>query len=355
MDLFHKLFGTHPILLAPMFEVTNLPFRLFCRLNGSNGSVSEFVSVNQLLYAYKNGLQNSKNVHYLIDNTPKEKPVGLQLFGFDAQHFRQLGTVFDFSKSGFDFLDLNIGCPVPKICNIGAGSKLLQEENFSNLEEILKTIRSSFPDVPFSIKIRAGYKQILNLEKFSEMINSIELLHVTIHPKLAVNTNKEITNKPNHSISKELVELVTHPVLINGGIASLEMAKNLLKYTKAKGAMIGRQAQKYPWVFNENYQNFIPVSEFIKGLHHFIDLNEEFGFGKLYMVRDQILGMIRGFKGSKMLRSELQIKIESLSNLENYLERVERHFFEQGIEKIYNTPEKVKSLPISITSTDKSN
>ena len=190
MKAFHDLFGSKPVLLSPMFEVTNLPFRIFCRMQGSSGGVSEFISVNQLLYVYKNHLQASNTIQHLVKTIPQEKPVGLQLFGFDAQHFRQLGRVYDFSDSGFDFLDLNIGCPVPKICNIGAGSKLLQNEYISKLEEILKAIRHSFNDIPFSIKIRAGYKQFLNLEKFSEIINAIDLLQVTSKTKLALNRHK---------------------------------------------------------------------------------------------------------------------------------------------------------------------
>ena len=345
MKAFHDLFGSKPVLLAPMFEVTNLPFRLFCRMQGSSGGVSEFVSVNQLLYVYKNSLQASNTVQHLIKTIPQEKPVGLQLFGFDAQHFRQLSEVFDFSSSGFDFLDLNIGCPVPKICNIGAGSKLLQNENISKLEEILKTIRHSFNEIPFSIKIRAGYKQFLNLEKFSEMINAIDLSHVTIHPKLAINPHRDRSNEANHEISKEFVELVSHPVIINGGITSLEMTKKLLLSTKAAGAMIGRQAQKYPWVFNEKFQECIPTDDYIKGLNEFIQLNKYYGFGKLYMVRDQLSGMIRGFPGSKVKRAELQIKFSSLDVLETFIADLEQYFEIQGIISIKNKPDSIKKVP----------
>lgn len=344
-DLFTKV-PNNPIFLAPMFEVTNLPFRLFCREQGANVGVSEFVSANQLYYVFKNDLLHNSNLEYMIDNDILEKPVGLQVFGFDAEIFKMLGSVFDFHKTGFDFLDLNVGCPVPKICNIGAGSKLLDSSNLSALEEILKTITHTFPDVPFSIKIRAGYKKLIDFDKFTEMINAINLSHITIHPKLAVNLNKNYPNSVNHEFSSQLVELSDHPVIINGDITSLSMADELVAKTNAKGSMIGRQAQKYPWVFNKNYQEMVPAKVYINDLIHFISLNKEFGFRKLYMVRDQILGMVRGFPGSKLKRSEIQTKLSSLDELEAFILNVENHFKSTGIEFIKNIVTKTTvSLP----------
>ena len=336
MNSLNKLFSTNPIFLAPMFEVTNLPFRLFCKKQGADASVTEFVSVNQLIYVMKNNLQSSNSLKYMLQTVPYEKPVGLQLFGFDPVHFLNVGKIFDVQKAGFDFLDLNIGCPVPKICNIGAGSKLLTDEQLPKLEHILKNIKKAFPEIPFSIKIRAGYKKFLNLEKFTEMINSIDLLHVTIHPKLAVNQHKDEPNKPNHDLSKELVELTSHPVIINGEITSLQIANNFMKYTGAAGAMIGRQAQKYPWVFNESYQEKIPVQNYIADLEQFLELNQVHGFGKLYMVRDQILSMVRGFSGSKRKRQELQYKIDSLNDLKKFISDLEKSFDTEGINYVKN-------------------
>lgn len=342
MHKFTEIFDHNPILLAPMFEVTNLPFRLFCREQGATASITEFVSVNQLLYVFKNDILDSNTVRYLIQTAEQEKPVGLQVFGFDPVHFSELGKVLDVQKLGFDFLDLNIGCPVPKICNIGAGSKLLATENISTLELILKSIKRAFPDTPFSIKIRAGYKTFLDFQKFAEMINAIELLHVTIHPKLAVNPHKEQPNVANHELTKAFVEVVDHPVILNGGITSVHMASDMMQYTKAAGAMIGRQAQKYPWVFHPQYQESVPVHKYIADLQHFLDLNKEFGFGKLYMVRDQILGTIRGFSGSKQKRVDLQRKLTSTDELYDFLGEVEQHFVKEGLEGVRNIVPKKK-------------
>ena len=342
MNKFTNLFKEKPIFLAPMFEVTNLPFRLFCKEQGADASVTEFVSVNQLLYVYKNNLKSSNAVRFLLQTTEKEKPVGVQLFGFDAIHFAELGKIFDIHKEGFDFLDLNIGCPVPKICNIGAGSKLLTDGNIPKLEQILKNIKNSFPDIPFSIKIRAGYNHYLDFHKFAEMINSLDLLHVTIHPKLAVNPHKDEPNTANHDLSKQFIELVDHPVIINGGINSLQMANELMDYTESAGAMIGRQAQKYPWVFNKNFQESVPVKQYISDLNHFLELNKSLGFGKLYMVRDQILGMVRGFTGSKQKRQDLQGKIESINDLSEFIDTLEKHFEMQTIEEVKNIVPKKK-------------
>lgn len=341
MALFTKLFKSKPIFLAPMFEVTNLPYRLFCKEQGANAAVTEFISVNQLLYVYKNSLEQPRNLKYQLQTDDCEKPVGLQLFGFQADHFKELSLYFDVQEHGFDFLDLNIGCPVPKICNIGAGSKLLDSANLPKLEQILKTIKNSFPDTPFSIKIRAGYKRYLDFEKFAELLNSLDLLHVTIHPKLAVSP-KDTLNIANHELSKEFVELVDHPVIINGGIQSLNMAEDLLNQTGGAGAMIGRQAQKFPWVFNNRFQQAISTKEYIQGLSHFLDLNKQFGFGKLYMVRDQLLGMMRGFPGSKHKRQELQHKLESIDELITFTNQLEGFFERESIERVKNIVEKRK-------------
>lgn len=346
MKSFHKLFSTNPVFLAPMFEVTNLPFRLFCKELGADAGVTEFISANQLYHVFKNNLLESSNVRYLLSSNEKEKPVGLQLFGFDAETFEKLASVFDPVKLGFDFLDLNIGCPVPKICNIGAGSKLLKEENLPVLENILRTITKAFPDIPFSIKIRAGYKKPIDFKDFTEVTNAIDLSHITIHPKLAVNPNKDLPNQANHDYSQNLVELSTHPIVINGGISSLAIAHQLVEKTGAAGSMIGRQAQKYPWVFNSSFQEQISTKDYINSLNHLLDLTEKFGYGKLYMVRDQILSMIRGFSGSKQKRQELQRKIESLDDLRQYVSNLDSHFTFESLTSIKNIATKT-TIPIT--------
>lgn len=315
-----------------MFEVTNLPFRLFCKTQGSNVSVTEFISVNHLLYVYSNNLQKENPVKYLIQTIPEEKPVGLQLFGYDVRHFIQLAKVFNIKNSGFDFLDLNIGCPVPKICATGSGSRLLADDKLETLEQILKGIIKSFPDMPFSIKMRAGYKSYSNIERLTEVLNSLDLLMVTIHPKLAVAS--ETINKVDHSITKKYVELLNHPVIVNGDITSLKNEKELVEMTKASGSMIGRQAMRFPFVFNKKYQNEIHVTDFISGLKEILDLTLNHGFGKLHMIRDQILSMVRAFPGSKIKRSELQFKLHSINDLYLFVENLENYFKEKEIEYI---------------------
>lgn len=349
MTEFKSLFGIKPVLLAPMFEVTNMPFRLFCKEQGANGSFTEFVSINQLIFAFTNKLQNSNKVKYLLMTEEKEKPVGLQVFGYDQNHFEQLSKVFNVQKAGFDFLDLNIGCPVPKICNIGAGSKLL--DDLPKLEKILISIKKNFPDIPFSIKIRAGYKKLLNFKALSEILNSLELLHVTIHPKLAINPNKDSLNNADHSISKTLVELVNHPIIINGGINSLEMANILLKETNAAGTMIGRQAQRFPWVFNSKYQKSVPNSEYITGINHFLDLSEYFGVKNFNMVKDQIFSMVRGFNGSKQQRINFPNKIQSIETIRKFVTNIEEYLINSDIDQVFRVMQASKTKELRLEGT----
>ena len=330
---FNSLFDPNPVFLAPMFEITNLPFRLFCKMQGASAVITEFISVNQLLHVFSNNLLKENPVKFMIGTSYKEKPVGLQLFGYDVKQFKLLSKVFDPLKAGFDFLDLNIGCPVPKICATGSGSRLLADDKILTLEKILKGITKSFPDIPLSIKMRSGYKSEFNINKVSEILNSLDLLMVTIHPKLAV-VPKGDSNLANHSFTKTLVENISHPVIANGGINSLENAKMLQIKTNSSGTMIGRHAMKFPFVFNNKFQSSVPVDEFISGIYEILNLTMKHGYSKLYMVRDQILNLVRAFQGSKLKRTELQIKLESLDPLFAFVENLQHYLIESNITEI---------------------
>ncbi|MHA2364503.1 MAG: tRNA dihydrouridine synthase [Candidatus Hodarchaeales archaeon] len=324
---FQQLFGKDPVFLAPMAGVTNLPFRYFCREQGANAVVTEFISVLSLYHNLKrrnlnNQLRSLINTHY------EEKPVGLQVFGYDPQHFSKLADYFDFFDYGFDFLDLNVGCPVPKVCQSGAGARLLASDRIPILEEIIRTIKIKFPDVPFSIKIRAGYKLPLNMPKFAEMLNSFDLLMVTIHPRLAINPSKENIDK---NLTRLLVSECNHPVIVSGNITSLDKAILLKNETKTAGTMIGRSARRFPWIFSPKYQEGISVADFYTGLHHFIDLNERFGYSTLSTVRKQILQFLHGFPGSSQLRKQIHEKNLEFGELRRFVEEIKIQLDDSGV------------------------
>lgn len=331
--MFQKLFGNSPIILAPMAGVTNLPFRFFSKQLGASGGLTEFVSVLSLYHTLKQHKLAINPVRWMIQTDFEEKPVGMQIFGFNPQHFAKLFKLPEFIKilNNFDFLDLNVGCPVPKICNSGAGAKLLTQKRLPILREIIATVKKIIPDFPFSIKIRAGYKQPIDINKFTEMLNSFELLMVTIHPRLAISSYQ---NVPNHDLTRQLAIICDHPVIVNGGIKSLASAKKFMNMTKTDGAMIGKAARHYPWIFSPKYQNVIPSNEFYSGLHHFLDLNEEFGYPNIVHIRNQMVQFIRGFPGSSQLRNQFQKKANNINELRSCIEEIKIVFDEAGISKI---------------------
>ena len=320
MKLFNEVFYNlnSPHFLAPMAAVTHLPFRLLCRSLGADVVVTELISVQSLYYNLI-GEKKSIKLHHLIKTDMKEKPVGLQIFGHSKDHFSKLIKKLDINSLGYDFLDLNVGCPVNKVCLPGAGSRLLTDEKLPILESIIKEICNKRPDIPFSIKIRSGYRNQMNIRKFSEMVNQFELLMVTIHPRTAFQSYKE---PANHTITSELVDLCNHPIIANGDISSLHDAKQILSFTNSKGVMIGRTARKHPWVFDSRFQKNIPVKDYINILKSYLDYCMEFGYPGVYFVREILSGMLRGFHNSSSYRNDLNSK-ESFSDLVNLINDLE--------------------------------
>ncbi|MFW9928749.1 MAG: tRNA dihydrouridine synthase [Candidatus Thorarchaeota archaeon] len=312
MNAFSRLFSniSHPIILAPMAGVTHLPFRLLCRELGANAVITELISVQSLFYNLI-GEKSSNKLKSLIATTKMEKPIGLQIFGHSSSHFKKLLSKLDLIDLGFDFLDLNVGCPVPKVCNPGAGSRLLDSGKISELESIIKVITSTSPDIPFSIKIRSGYKQPLNIRKFSEMINQFELLMVTIHPRTAF---QKYSTFAAHSITSKLVDYCHHPVIANGDIDSLVKAEYITTKTNCAGTMIGRAARKHPWIFNPKYQEKIPNNEFSELLKRYVSYCIAYGYPTIAFIREILVHMIRGFPFSSDFRERI-IKLQSMEEI----------------------------------------
>lgn len=333
--MFQQLFGNNPIFLAPMAGVTNLPFRFFCREQGANAVITEFVSVLSLYHTLKHEKMNENSVRWLIQSVPEEKPVGLQVFGFNPNHFEQLATLPSFIKilDNFDFFELNVGCPVPKICNSGAGSRLLSPDHLPVLENIINIVKKTIPEKPFSLKIRAGYQSVIDIKKFSEILNSFDLLMITIHPRLAINSYQD---KANHELTQQLVDDCDHPIIANGSINSLESAKKLQHETGAAGTMIGRVARRYPWVFSPKHQKIIKSKNFINNLHYFLDLSEKFGYPNVSFLRGQLVSFIRGFAGSSQFRNQIHLKVKKFEDFRMFVNKINTSLDTKGILEIQN-------------------
>lgn len=331
MPLFTQLFGHQPLFLAPMAGVTNLPFRLFCRELGATAAITEFVSVLSMTYGSdNNGSIQTQALQHLLATTEDERPVGLQVFGFCHDHFDHWLTKMDVKELGFDFLELNVGCPVPKVIRSGSGAALLAPDKLPELERIVQTTLTK-TDLPFSLKVRRGFLEPLDLIMFAEFLNSVDLLMVTFHPRLA----KESYKTPaNHEITQTFIELVDHPVVANGSIMSLADVSDVLELTGAAGTMIGRMARRFPWVFNPIYQGGIYSDTYVKSLNHFLDLSKKYGYPSEGFVRGQLMHFLRGFPGAKLFRTRLQTGVEDISQLYGLVDSVDQYLERTGVTSI---------------------
>jgi tRNA-dihydrouridine synthase len=331
MNAFNKLFGNSKnlLFLAPMAGVTHLPFRLLCKELGANVVITELISVQSLYYNLK-GEKDSKKLQNLIDTVEVEKPVGLQVFGFAPDHFGKLLDNLDLESMGYDFLDLNLGCPVPKVCNPGAGSRLLTNERLPVLQDIIKLINSKRPDIPLSIKIRSGYQTPMDICLFSEMINQFELLMVSIHPRTALQRYKE---PANHEITTKLAELCDHPIIVNGDIGSLADAEYIQAFTKSSGSMIGRTARRNPWVFHPDYQDKISASGYLNILKTYLNHCRNYGYPNFSFIREIFSGMIRGFHNSSSYRANAGL-INTYEDLFGIIAKIQAYFDKCNIDEI---------------------
>ncbi|MCU7835001.1 MAG: tRNA dihydrouridine synthase DusB [gamma proteobacterium symbiont of Taylorina sp.] len=230
-------FPSPAVFLAPMAGVTDRPFRQICRQLGAALAVSEMVTSRPELL-------HTRKTRSRLNHEGEEKPVSVQILGTDA---RQMAQAAQFNvQHGADIIDINMGCPAKKVCNISAGSALLRNEQL--VGQILSSV-SSAVSVPVTLKIRTGWdkhnKNTLNIAKIAED-SGIQAL--AIHGRTracAYSGNAE------YDMIKLVKQQLSIPVIANGDINSAEKAQYVLQYTNADAIMIGREAIKSPWIFSD--------------------------------------------------------------------------------------------------------
>ena len=223
------------LILGPMAGVTDLPFRLLCKEQGAGLLCMEMVSAKAILY-------KNKNTESLLSIDEREKPVSLQMFGSDPQIMAQIAKQIE--ERPFDILDINMGCPVPKIVNNGEGSALMKNLILAGqiIESIVKAI-----DKPVTVKIRKGFDD--------EHVNAVELAHVAEESgasAVAVHgrTREQFyTGKADWDIIRQVKEAVSIPVIGNGDILTADDVIRMQDETNCDGFMIARGAEGNPWIF----------------------------------------------------------------------------------------------------------
>ncbi len=279
------------LILAPMAGVTDVGFRAVCALHGAGATVTEMVSVKGLYY-------NSKNTTCLLETTEHEKVKIVQLFGHEPEVFKQVICSPLLEK--FDIIDINMGCPAPKIVNNGDGSALMKDILLAK-EIVLACTQNTTK--PVTVKFRAGWDMnSINAVEFAKMCESAGASAITIHARTKT---QGYSGKANYDLIKQVVQAVKIPVIANGDVCNKETYCEILK-TGCKGVMIGRGALGNPQLFCELQNLKPPISKLETILTHANLLKKHMGehFTVLNM-RKHYLWYMKGLENVADLKNQI--------------------------------------------------
>ena len=302
------------LILGPMAGVTDLPFRLLCKEQGAGLLCMEMVSAKAILY-------KNKNTESLLSIDEREKPVSLQMFGSDPQIMAQIAKQIE--ERPFDILDINMGCPVPKIVNNGEGSALMKNPILAGqiIESIVKAI-----DKPVTVKIRKGFDD--------EHVNAVELAHVAeesgasavaVHGRTR---EQYYSGKADWDIIRQVKEAVSIPVIGNGDLLCAEDVIKMQEQTGCDGFMIARGAQGNPWIFSQILHYFEtgehqekPSYEEVRQMilrHARMMIEFKGEYTGIHEMRKHTAWYTAGYPHSSRLRAAVNT-VESLEQLEELL------------------------------------
>ncbi|MBI1422044.1 MAG: tRNA dihydrouridine synthase DusB [Gammaproteobacteria bacterium] len=234
------------LILAPMAGVTDRPFRQLCRNLGAGMAVSEMVASNSLLWG-------SEKTQRRANHTGETEPKSVQIAGADPQMMADAARYN--AEQGAQIIDINMGCPAKKICNVMAGSALLQHEAL--VSDILHAVVRAV-DIPVTLKIRTGWdSQHKNAITVARIAEDAGIQALAIHGRTRAD---QYTGDAEYDTIAQVKQKIHIPVIANGDITSPEKAKYVLEYTGVDAVMIGRAAQGRPWIFRE-IQHYLATGE----------------------------------------------------------------------------------------------
>ncbi len=307
-----------PYILAPMAGVTDLPFRLLCKEQGAGLLCMEMISAKALQYKNKN---KNKNTKALLAIHPEEYPVSLQLFGSDPDIVSEMAKGIE--ELPFQILDINMGCPVPKVVKNGEGSALMKNPKlvYQIVSKTVKAIRK-----PVTVKIRKGFDDMhVNAAEIAKIVEEAGGAAVAVHGRTR---EQYYSGKADWEVIRQVKEAVSIPVIGNGDVVSGETALAMMKQTGCDGVMIGRAAQGNPWIFRElaeygktGVHPEMPAKEMRKNAmlrHARLQIEFKGEYLGIREMRKHVAWYTKGMEGSAKLREAIN-RVESYDELEELL------------------------------------
>lgn len=285
--------------LAPLAGFTDLPFRSVVKKFGADLTVSEMLSSNALAHG------SQKTLH-MLEKSPLEDPYSVQIAGADVDIVRQAVEILN-EQEGIDIIDLNCGCPVPKVVGHGSGSSLLL--NLPLMGDIIKTIKDTSNKSMTSVKIRLGFEEKNHVD-IAKIVEDSGADFLAVHGRTRAGKFKAPVD---YDAIAEIKKAVNIPVIANGDIDSYEKAKWVLEHTGADGVMIGRGAVGAPWIFHQLRTGSEDIELSLKHeiiMEHYDKMIEFYGPHGVAMFRKHAHTYSKGYRGASALRNQVNTIVD---------------------------------------------